>query len=66
MGDGGAMFLGYLMATLGLKLRLENSNHLSAWLAPILILAARAVQRARGDQQLVVEHEAMATAESRP
>src|SRR5207253_9421380 len=38
MGDGGAMFLGYLMATLGLKLRLENSNHLSAWLAPILIL----------------------------
>jgi len=38
MGDGGAMFLGYLMATLGLKLRLENSNHLPAWLAPILIL----------------------------
>src|SRR6202048_2491146 len=38
MGDGGAMFLGYLMATLGLKLRLESSNHLSAWLAPILIL----------------------------
>src|SRR6266478_295201 len=31
-------FLGYLMATLGLKLRLENSNHLSAWLAPILVL----------------------------
>jgi UDP-GlcNAc:undecaprenyl-phosphate GlcNAc-1-phosphate transferase len=40
MGDGGAMFLGYLMATLGLKLRLENSNHLSAWLAPVLILGA--------------------------
>jgi UDP-GlcNAc:undecaprenyl-phosphate GlcNAc-1-phosphate transferase len=38
MGDGGAMFLGYLMATLGLKLRLENSSHLSAWLAPVLIL----------------------------
>src|SRR5260221_268796 len=38
MGDGGAMFLGYLMATLGIKLRVENSNHLSAWLAPILIL----------------------------
>src|SRR5467141_3698955 len=38
MGDSGAMFLGYLMATLGLKLRLENSNQLSAWLAPILIL----------------------------
>src|SRR6202171_4581872 len=38
MGDGGAMFLGFLMATLGLKLRLENSNHLSAWLVPLLIL----------------------------
>ncbi len=38
MGDGGAMFLGYLMATLGLKLRLENSNHLASWLAPVLIL----------------------------
>ncbi|HYL83751.1 MAG TPA: MraY family glycosyltransferase [Candidatus Angelobacter sp.] len=38
MGDGGAMFLGFLMATLGLKLRLENATHLSAWLAPVLIL----------------------------
>jgi len=38
MGDGGAMFLGYFDATLGLKLRLENSNHLSAWLCAILIL----------------------------
>jgi len=40
MGDGGAMFLGYLMATLGLKLRVENASHLSTWLAPLLILAA--------------------------
>ena len=39
MGDGGAMFLGFLMATLGLKLRLEQTNHLSSWLAPILILS---------------------------
>lgn len=38
MGDGGAMFLGFLMATLGLKLRLENATRLSAWLAPALIL----------------------------
>jgi UDP-GlcNAc:undecaprenyl-phosphate GlcNAc-1-phosphate transferase len=38
MGDGGAMFLGFLMATLGLKLRLDNTNHLSGWLAPLLIL----------------------------
>ncbi len=38
MGDGGAMFLGFLMATLGLKLRLDHANHFSAWLAPLLIL----------------------------
>jgi UDP-GlcNAc:undecaprenyl-phosphate/decaprenyl-phosphate GlcNAc-1-phosphate transferase len=38
MGDGGAMFLGFLMATLGLKLRMEHATHLSAWLAPVLIL----------------------------
>ncbi|HME11280.1 MAG TPA: MraY family glycosyltransferase [Candidatus Acidoferrum sp.] len=38
MGDGGAMFLGFLMATLGLKLRVENASHLSGWLAPLLIL----------------------------
>src|ERR1700688_2151882 len=38
MGDGGAMFLGYLMATLALKLRLDHANHLAGWLAPLLIL----------------------------
>jgi UDP-GlcNAc:undecaprenyl-phosphate GlcNAc-1-phosphate transferase len=38
MGDGGAMFLGFLMATLGLKLRLSTGNHASALLAPLLIL----------------------------
>ena len=38
MGDGGAMFLGFLMATLGLKLRLEQTNHISGWFAPLLIL----------------------------
>jgi len=32
------MFLGFLMATLGLKLRLEQANHISTWLAPLLIL----------------------------
>ncbi len=40
MGDGGAMFLGFLMATLGLKLRLTQANHLSGWLVPVLILGA--------------------------
>ena len=38
MGDGGAMLLGFLMATLALKLRLEHATNLAAWLAPILIL----------------------------
>jgi UDP-GlcNAc:undecaprenyl-phosphate GlcNAc-1-phosphate transferase len=38
MGDGGAMFLGFLMATLGLKLRLSAGSHASALLAPVLIL----------------------------
>ena len=40
MGDGGAMFLGFLMATLGLKLRLDNATPVSSWLAPVLILGA--------------------------
>jgi UDP-GlcNAc:undecaprenyl-phosphate GlcNAc-1-phosphate transferase len=38
MGDGGAMFLGFLMATLGLKLRLDHADYFSGWLAPLLIL----------------------------
>ena len=40
MGDGGAMFLGFLMATLALKLRLAEPNMVSAWLVPVLILGA--------------------------
>ena len=40
MGDGGAMFLGFLMATLALKLRLDHSSPLATWLAPVLILGA--------------------------
>jgi UDP-GlcNAc:undecaprenyl-phosphate/decaprenyl-phosphate GlcNAc-1-phosphate transferase len=38
MGDGGAMFLGFLMATLGLKIRPEGSHFPATWLVPILIL----------------------------
>jgi UDP-GlcNAc:undecaprenyl-phosphate/decaprenyl-phosphate GlcNAc-1-phosphate transferase len=38
MGDGGAMFLGFLMATLGLKLRPVSSHPLVDWLTPVLIL----------------------------
>ena len=38
MGDGGAMLLGFLMATLGLKLRPESGDSQSGWLIPVLIL----------------------------
>ncbi len=38
MGDGGAMFLGFLMATLGLKLRLADATSVAEWLVPLLIL----------------------------
>src|SRR5580692_1518455 len=41
MGDGGAMFLGFLMATLALKLRpVLVAGHNATWLIPILILGA--------------------------
>jgi UDP-GlcNAc:undecaprenyl-phosphate/decaprenyl-phosphate GlcNAc-1-phosphate transferase len=40
MGDGGAMFLGFLMATLSLKMRFEHTTNLASWLAPVLILGA--------------------------
>ncbi len=38
MGDGGAMFLGFLMATLALKLRPADPPHAASWLVPVLIL----------------------------
>ena len=38
MGDGGAMFLGFLMATLGLKIRPINIAFPVTWLVPVLIL----------------------------
>ena len=38
MGDGGAMFLGFLMATLGLKVRPDGGEFPVSWLVPILIL----------------------------
>jgi UDP-GlcNAc:undecaprenyl-phosphate GlcNAc-1-phosphate transferase len=40
MGDGGAMLLGFLMATLALKLRLDHASSLATCLAPVLILGA--------------------------
>jgi len=38
MGDGGAMFLGFLMATLALKLRPTEPLHGASWLVPVFIL----------------------------
>jgi UDP-GlcNAc:undecaprenyl-phosphate GlcNAc-1-phosphate transferase len=40
MGDGGAMLLGFLMATLSLQLRLEGSSMAAAWFTPVLVLGA--------------------------
>src|SRR6202158_601202 len=40
MGDGGAMLLGFLMATLALKLRVTNASHGAGWIVPILVLGA--------------------------
>jgi UDP-GlcNAc:undecaprenyl-phosphate GlcNAc-1-phosphate transferase len=39
MGDGGAMFLGFLMAALGLKMRPDSVSFPLTWLVPVLILA---------------------------
>jgi UDP-GlcNAc:undecaprenyl-phosphate GlcNAc-1-phosphate transferase len=39
MGDGGAMFLGFMVATLGLKLRLPQTPQAIAWIIPVLVLA---------------------------
>lgn len=38
MGDGGAMLLGFLMATLGLKIHPEDVPFPANWLVPVLIL----------------------------
>jgi UDP-GlcNAc:undecaprenyl-phosphate/decaprenyl-phosphate GlcNAc-1-phosphate transferase len=38
MGDGGAMFLGFMVATLGLKLRLKDVPQATSWMVPVLLL----------------------------
>ena len=40
MGDGGAMLLGFLMATMALKLRMPGASNGASWLVPIFILGA--------------------------
>jgi len=39
MGDGGAMFLGFMVSTLGVKLRLPQTPETIAWMIPVLLLA---------------------------
>jgi UDP-GlcNAc:undecaprenyl-phosphate GlcNAc-1-phosphate transferase len=39
MGDGGAMFLGFMVSTLGVKLRLPQTPQTIAWMIPVLLLA---------------------------
>ena len=38
MGDGGAMFLGFMVATLGLELRLHHMPDTTSWIVPELLL----------------------------
>jgi UDP-GlcNAc:undecaprenyl-phosphate GlcNAc-1-phosphate transferase len=38
MGDGGAVFLGFMLATLGIKLRFPQLPQASSWMIPALIL----------------------------
>ncbi len=37
MGDGGSLFLGYVLAALGIKLRFANSDFVT-WMVPVLVL----------------------------
>jgi UDP-GlcNAc:undecaprenyl-phosphate GlcNAc-1-phosphate transferase len=38
MGDGGAMFLGFMMAVLGIKLRFPDMSLTTSWMIPVLLL----------------------------
>ncbi len=38
MGDGGAVFLGFMLATVGLKLRFLQMPQATSWMVPVLIL----------------------------
>ncbi|MFN2251391.1 MAG: MraY family glycosyltransferase [Anaerolineae bacterium] len=39
MGDGGALFLGYVLACIGIKLRFPGQSYYVTWLVPVLVLA---------------------------
>jgi UDP-GlcNAc:undecaprenyl-phosphate GlcNAc-1-phosphate transferase len=38
MGDAGALFLGYMLSMLGIKLRFPNNVSLLTWMVPVLVL----------------------------
>lgn len=38
MGDSGALFLGFILAAVGLKLRFPTSSPLVSWMIPVLVL----------------------------
>ena len=38
LGDAGAMFFGFMMAALGLKLRFPELPHATSWMIPVLVL----------------------------
>lgn len=38
MGDAGALFIGFLLATLGIKLRIPGNTNLVTWMVPVLVL----------------------------
>lgn len=39
MGDAGSLFLGFLLAALGIKLRFPDQTPAASWMVPILVLA---------------------------
>ncbi|MBI3741380.1 MAG: undecaprenyl/decaprenyl-phosphate alpha-N-acetylglucosaminyl 1-phosphate transferase [Chloroflexi bacterium] len=38
MGDAGALFLGFVLAAVGIKLRFVNNTYVVTWMVPVLIL----------------------------
>lgn len=39
MGDGGSLFLGFVLASIGIKLRFPGQSYTITWLVPVLVLA---------------------------
>ncbi|MDI7275481.1 MAG: MraY family glycosyltransferase [Anaerolineae bacterium] len=39
MGDSGALFLGFMLAAVGIKLRFPSNSDLITWMVPVLVLA---------------------------